>query len=527
MIKLSDYLYIEPMGKVLRDRREAEAAAAAAKRQHVRRFAAAQVNRLNADWTATPYAANWTLYRDLRILRARAREMAKNAPHFSKFLKMAERNVIGHQGIRLQCRAKTGRPPHPNTRLNELVENEWWLWSHPEHCSASGKLSLVRAQKLFIRQLIRDGEVLVEHVAAPNPFGYALKFWNVDWLDETYNEDLPNGNRIIMSVEVDANDRPVAYWLTTPASEMNFTKRRQRTRTRYSAEIMTHAFLTSEDESQTRGVTWFHAALMPGKGDTKYTGAVIESASMTAMSGGFFTKANPDAVEFTGEGEDGEPDLSIDHSPAAFHMLPEGWNFQQFDPKQPTQNHAEFKRSMLLDIAAGLDVCGFSLGGDMSAVNYSSARVGLGEERDVWRDLQTFTAEFLRLVFHKWLLATLKQNRISITAKDYQELQNPEFKPRGWRYVDPHKEITAHLAAITGGIATVTSILSEQGIDLEDFLDEKQREMEMFEKAGIPYPTAQPAAAGSKPDEDNDDESAETPPDEDGERGYLNGKYAN
>lgn len=525
MIRLSDYLDQEPLAKIARERRQA---LQAAEGRQKRRFQAAKLNRLNADWTTQPYGANWLLYRDLAVLRARAREMAKNAPHFAKFLNMAERNVVGHQGIRLQCRARTGRPPHPNTRLNKMVEHEWWMWSHAEHCSASGKLSLVAAQKLFIRQLIRDGEVLVEHVQAANPFGYALKFWNVDWLDETYNEDLPSGNRVIMSVEINEHGRPVAYWLTTPASEMQFTKKRVRTRTRIPAERMTHAFLTGEDESQTRGVTWFHAALLPGKGDAKYTGAVIESAAMTAMSGGFFTKQSPDGVEFTGDDGDGEPDLTIDHQPAAFHMLPEGWDFKQFDPKQPTQNHAEFRRSMLLDIAAAFDVCGFSLAGDLSAVNYSSARVGLGEERDVWRGLQTVAAEFLRTVFHKWLLATVAAGRLQISPRDYLELQNPEFKPRGWRYVDPHKEITANLAAITGGIATVTSILSEQGIDLEDYLDEKKREMEMFKKAGIPYPSApEPAAAnGSDTDEGDEDDDA-TPPEKEDERGYVNGKYAN
>jgi capsid protein len=196
MEKLSDHLHIPTMGEVLRQREAAARAAKPAKRN----FAAAKLTRQNKDWTATPYGANWTLYRDLRILRARARSMAQNAPHFRKFLRMAERNVVGHQGIMLQCRAEFGTSGRPNTNLNKQIEREWWEWSFPENASASGKLSLVAAQKLFVRQLIRDGEVLVEHVEADNPFGYALKFRNVDWLDETFNKVLPGGNRVIMSL---------------------------------------------------------------------------------------------------------------------------------------------------------------------------------------------------------------------------------------------------------------------------------------------------------------------------------------
>lgn len=524
MEKLSDHLYIPPMGDVIRER---DAARKAAAKKPVRRnFAGARHTKANSTWTRTPYGANWTLYRDLAILRARAREMSRNAPHFRKFLKMAERNVIGHQGIRLQCRAKFGTD-RPNTTLNRKVEHEWWLWSHRENCSASGKLSLVAAQKLFIRQLIRDGEVLVEHVEADNPFGYALKFWNVDWLDETFNEVRPNGNRVIMSVEVDANDRPVGYWLTTPPSEINFTNRRQRERTFVSAERMSHAFLSTEDESQTRGVTWFHAALVPGKGEASYTNGVIDSARMATMTGGFFKKTDSDETMFEGEErEDGsEADLSVDFTELSFHELPDGYEFQQFDPKQPTQNHAEFKKSMLLDIAAAMDVCGFSLAGDMSAVNYSSARVGLGEERDVWRDLQTFTGEFMREVFHKWLFSTVLSGRLELSNRDFEQLRNPEFKPRGWRYVDPHKEIQANLDGITGGIVTVTSVLDDQGIDIEDFLDEKKREMKLFKEAGIEYPSKPEPAAANPPASGDDDEAK--PPQDDGERSYTNGKYAN
>jgi capsid protein len=158
-----------------------------------RRFAAAKISRQNADWTATPYGANWTIYRDNRIMRARAREMAQNSPLIRKFLKMAERNVVGHKGIQLQCNAVLGtaKKQRPNTKLNTMVETAFWEWSFKENCTVSGKLCFVEAQKLLLRYMLRDGEALVQHISnADNPFGYALKFWNVDWLDETYNEEL-------------------------------------------------------------------------------------------------------------------------------------------------------------------------------------------------------------------------------------------------------------------------------------------------------------------------------------------------
>jgi lambda family phage portal protein len=462
---------------------------AGTKKPAKRSFAAAKITRQNKDWIHTSHGANWTLYRDLRILRARARDMAKNAPHFRKFLNMAERNVVGHKGIQLQCNATMGtaKTARPNTQLNSQIELAFWEWSFKENCSVSGKLSFARAQKLFIRHLIRDGEVLVQHIAADNPFGYALKFWSVDWLDETYNEELTNGHRIIMSVEVDENFRPMAYWLTTPASEINFTNRRARTRTRISADQMTHEYLVDEDESQTRGVTWFSAALLQGKDMHEYTGGVVQQARVTAHSFGFLEKESPDETEFTGaEDEEGhEQPVSIDVSPLSMNELPAGYKFQQFDPKQPTQNHAEFKRSMLLDIAAALDVCGFSLAGDMSAVNYSSARVGLGEERDVWRGLQNVVSEFCRDVYHRWMIAATLTGKVQISSRDFEQLKNPMWRARGWQYVDPQKEIEATSAALQNKLTTWTDAFAERGMDIVDVFETMRSEQQLAATYGI------------------------------------------
>jgi lambda family phage portal protein len=520
MIKLSDYLHIPGMGRVLEDAEREKPAKAK------RSFAAAKITRQNKDWTATTYGANWTLYRDLRILRARAREMAKNAPHFRKFLGMAERNVVGDKGIQLQCNATLGtnKTKRPDTPLNSRVESAFWEWAFKENCSVSGKLSFAAAQKLFLRQLIRDGETLVQHIAADNPFGYALKFWNVDWLDETYNEELTNGNRIIMSVEVDGNYKPLAYWLTTPASEINFTNRRARTRTRVPAEQMTHAFLVDEDESQTRGITWFHAALLQGKDLHEYTGGVVQSARVQSHVFGFIEDELADEIEFTGEEDDEgkQRPLEIDVSPLSINQLNPGQKFTQIDPKQPTQNHSEFKKSMLLDIASALGVMGFSLAGDMSAVNYSSARVGLGEERDVWRDLQCVVGEFCREVYHRWMRSSMITGKLILSAREFEQLQNPDWKPRGWRYVDPQKEVKANLDAIAGNLATFKSVLGEQGIDLEEFLLEKQQEKALFEQYGIDYGPPAPAA---KPADNTDNADGKGKPSDSADRGYSNGKY--
>jgi lambda family phage portal protein len=508
MIKLSDYGLFET----------------AEKPAEKRRFQAARHTRQNRGWTSFPQGTNWILRCDLAALRSRARDMAKNSPHFRKFLVMAKSNIIGHKGIQLQCDAAFANGK-PYTTLNSRIEDAFWQWGKRETCTESGKLSWVDAQQLAVETLIRDGECLVEHITdADNAFGYALRFWNVDWLDETHNEILKSGNRVIMGVEIDGRDRPVAYWLTEPPSEnfYGYEKTQQRRRRRVDARDMSHIFRVTEDESQVRGITWFHAALLQGKDLHEYSGGVVQSARVAAHTFGFLKQTEAPEVSFDGDCPNcngsgcsrcDSPAMQIDKAPLSVNILDPGFEFQQFDPKQPTQNHAEFMNSMLHTLAAGLGVTGFSLAGDMSQVNFSSARVGLGEEREVWRSLQALIADTLcRDVYRRWLLSALLKGAVEFSIDPYlDQLLEPTWRPRGWSYIEPQKDITAALDAIKGNLLTYREHFAERGIDLEEWLQSKQKEMDLFAQYKIAYdpdaalfggPMPEPNAAAEDPDEE-------------------------
>jgi len=510
MIKLSDHLEIEPMGKIVEARKEA------AKRH----YQAARVTRQTRGWTTSPQGANWILRCDLQSLRARARDMAKNSPHFRKFLQMARSNIVGHKGIQLQCDATFGTTGEPYTKLNSYIEEEFWAWGRRETCTESGKLSWADAQQLCVEMFIRDGEVLIEHLEADNPFGYAIKFWNADWLDETHNELLKSGNRVIMGVEVDGKDKPVAYWLTEPASENIYTREQNRYRRRVPAENMTHIFRITEGEDQVRGVTWFHAALLQGKSLHEYSGGVVDSARVAAHTFGFLRQTAGEDIGFDGDcgtcggagcSQCGPPPIQINKEPLSINLLDPGFEFQQFDPKQPTQNHSEFMNSMLHTLAAGMGVTGFSLAGDMSQVNFSSARVGLGEEREIWRALQEFVSDtFCRAVFRRWLPTAWLKGRLDFSAVYYSQLIEPTWRPRGWSYIEPAKDIKAATDAIANNLLTYREHFAERGIDLEEWLQAKQKEQKLFATYGIEY-APQPKQLGAAKPEENDDEEEKPP----------------
>ncbi|HEU4595734.1 MAG TPA: phage portal protein, partial [Pyrinomonadaceae bacterium] len=249
MIKLD--LDLPPMSQIVAERRRAQTGLEVKKqledaraevlrvRRMAREYRAASVSRLTNDWPVSQTAWLSEIYRNLRSLRARSRDMARNNPHMKRFLGMVRRNVVGPAGIKLQVRAKNSND-ELNELLNKEVEDKFREWGQPETCSASGKYSWTDAQGMAVNTMARDGEFLCRFIAADNPFGFALKFYDVAYLDETYNEILRDGNRVLMSVEVNRYDRPVAYYFTTPNYEMSPYGQERMERVRVPAEEVVH-----------------------------------------------------------------------------------------------------------------------------------------------------------------------------------------------------------------------------------------------------------------------------------------------
>ena len=81
-----------------------------------------------------------------------------------------------------------------------------------------GRLSWCDSQKLAIKSVARDGELLIRHVTGrdvPNPFNYAFQLLEPDQLDEDFTAILPNGNFVFMGIEHNRWGRPVAYHILT------------------------------------------------------------------------------------------------------------------------------------------------------------------------------------------------------------------------------------------------------------------------------------------------------------------------
>ena len=222
-------------------------------------FAGAAGSRLTLDWVAPILSPDQECRGNLRLLRARGRELVRNNPIGRHFLNMLSANVIGPAGIRYQSlvRDKKGEIDRDT---NKKIEAAWTEWCTKGNCTVDGKLSFRAVQDLALRTEAMDGECFVRKIKGfNNPWGFALQTIDADQVDHLFSR--PPGNReaeIRLGIEVDSWGKPIGYWVN-PGHPSDFGG--SLLRERIDADQIVHLF-DPYRVNQTRGLTWFHAVMM-------------------------------------------------------------------------------------------------------------------------------------------------------------------------------------------------------------------------------------------------------------------------
>jgi lambda family phage portal protein len=473
-----------------------------------RNYKAANAGNIFADWSADSINADSAIRFNIRKIRDRCREQARNNDYVKRYLQLLETNVVGQNGIRMQSKARND-DNNLDFLGNAQIERAWKKWCKMGSPTVDGRMSFLDAQKLFIQTLARDGEVLIRHHDIANrEEPYKIEFLDADYLDEEENENLTNGDEIIMGVKVDSFKKPKSYMLFKEHQHNTFFTKHDRRHIEVPAVDITHAYI-SERPQQTRGMPFLTTALSRLKMLDGYEEAELVAARVAASKMGFFT--SPAGDQYQGE------DIQDDYTPimnaeaGTFEQLPEGMSFQSFDPQHPTSGFEGFHKGILRGIASGLGVSYVSLANNLESVNYSSIRQGTLEERDHYKMLQNFMVDhFIRPVFERWLLNRMTAD-FPIPATRYDKFaENAIFIPRSWGWIDPVKEVRANVEGLQAGVITMQDIQSNYGRDVEELFEQHQREDGLAENYGVKT-AYQPFGANKAPvnpditDEENDD----------------------
>lgn len=466
----------------------------APKRTATRSYAGAQTTARLNDFTPSYLSADAELEVALAILRGRARNLERNNPLAKRFLQLMQDNVVGHVGFQLQLRAKN-LDGSLDTVANERIEAAWREWTGT--VTADGMMDWVEASRMAVRVWGRDGEAFV-HIRRGRQFpdGIALKFIEADQIDETLNSRFPGTqNRIRMGVEIDEDERPIAYHMHSmhPGDHGWFSGINQRKYVRVPASDMIHMYIKSRP-GQTRGEPPMSAVLTDAKMLAGYRDAEITNRRLAAAKGGFFERDKDSGpVEGVADSETDDGQLEMEVRPGMMTALPEGYRYTPMDPNGSSTDYVGFERQIIRSIATGLGVSYFDLAMDLEAVSYSSIRQGALSDRDFYRAIQRFfISRFAMRVYREWLSMVLDFGNTGLPPRRFAKFSAVEavkFRPRGWSWVDPSKEVKAYADSVALGITSRRRIAGEQGNDLDDIAQELAEEEPRFPDQSTPVAT--------------------------------------
>lgn len=491
-----------------------------------RMYQGAKMSRLTGGFGTSNTSADAELVSSLTSLRSRSRQLVRDAGYAKHARRIVQNNVIG-TGIGLQGQVKTARGDL-SQRVNDNIETAWKDWSRATNCHVGGALHFADLERLLMGQVFEAGEIFIrKHYAA---FGdsrvpFALEVIEPERLadDLAVPGPMAPGAVVRMGVEADRFHRPLAYWIRerhpgeTRWAE-NFGSERLE---RVPAEQIIHLRIVDR-WPQTRGEPWMHTAVRKLNDLDGYTEAEIVAARGAASY--MLLIETPEDQAGTSESDASPPEVVMEAGEVK--RLAPGEKVNAFNPNRPNSGADPFLRFLLREIAAGTGVSYESLSRDYSQSNYSSSRLALIDDRDLWRTLQLWFIRSFREPLHReWMqqavfARALETIPVDQYAVDPEKFMAARYKPRGWTWIDPTKEVNAYKEAIKGGLTTVSDVIAHTaaGRDIEDVLDERERELALMAEKGLKFDTeyeepkapAAPATPVNEPDVEEPDEDTET-----------------
>jgi lambda family phage portal protein len=433
----------------------------------VRRYDAASRSKRMAGWQTSSTDANSAITSP-QLMRDRARDLVRNNPWAAKGVSVITNNCVGY-GIRAQLKAGS----QLRTRQAQSL---WQQWAETTACDADGMHDLFGLQAIAMRALVTDGECIIRmRPRRPEdklPLPFQIQLVEADLLADDLRSLPDSGNLIHNGIEFDSLGRRVAYHLyrrhpgdttTLQGWDMDIT--------RVPASEIIHLY-RKDRPGQDRGVTWFSPVVRTTWDLDIYEDGTLKRVQCGTLFAGFITSDDPQS--FGDELDDTLPDLA----PGTMYMLKPGQNIQFNDP--PAPHDPQYRDATLRRIAAGLGITYESLTGNLSEVNFSSARMGaheMGRNLDAWL-WATFIPRFCGGVFgwFKDMLLTTGFNGSDLSV---------EWTPPARTLVDPAKEWKALQTAVRSGFMSLPEAIRSQGYDPDSVLAEQAEYLAKLDAAGV------------------------------------------
>ena len=402
----------------------------------------------------------------LNRLKAESRHAVASYDYARAVLLSMRRGVLGSEGIRF-------RSTLDDEVAREAVEDAWTRWGMC--CDSAGRLNFRRFELAVLNSLVIDGEavVLVENSGES---GYSLRLIDSVLLDAELH-GTAGANTISLGVEKDPTGQVVAYHFSglrpdnTGAFAGGYVRHQP---TRVAAERVIHVF-DADLPGQSRGVPWLSTACRRFADLQDYEESERTAARVSARKLGF--------VQVEGDADvadDEEGDNVISTKPGSITHLDPGESFHDWDPAHPNTAFPAFVQSQLRGAAGGVGLSYFELGNDLAGVNFSSGRIGLISQRELWRMTQRLLVDtFHDRVFAGWLETAMLRDVPGVPRGAVpSDVSGHRWVGRRYDHVQPREQATSDHQRIEDGLTSRSEIIRSEGRDPEDVFSELAAEAE-------------------------------------------------
>lgn len=468
-----------------------------------------------------PYSgdANEDTVHDLPTLRARSRDLARNAPIGGAALNVVVTNVIG-TGLSMQANPDAKLLGMDDDQANDWkhhVEAEWALWCNSVDCDASRAMNFYGLQALALRSMLESGDVIALTPAISNrnsPYSLAVQLVEADRLsNKGYQADT---NSKVAGVTIDANGAPVRYeitkqhpgsirrsaleWIEIDAYGQNGRRN------------VIHLF-DRRRPGQVRGVPYLAPVIEHLKQLSRYSEAELQAAVVSAALA-IFVKMDADAFATLFDGDNAERYIAgasswngsvttdLDGPGKAVNLLP-GESVEVPQLGRPNANYDPFFLSMLKQIGPVLEIPFEVLIKHFSS-SYSASRAAL---LDFWRFVRVrrdfMATYFCEPIKELWFEEAVALGRIAAPGFFADPRIRQAYTRVSWigdspGSIDPEKEVNAAEKRIALGISTrEKESIAYDGGDWEANLVQLAKEQAMMEDAGLKQ--EKPASTPSLP----------------------------
>jgi lambda family phage portal protein len=411
-------------------------------------------------------------------LRSQARQLERTSPLVARYVRVRLENVWGPDGITLQATPPLTRDGSAvNGTLSASCESVWYQWC--ETADVSGG-SLDDAMQWFEARLAIDGEAALEIVRDSRLFcGVGVRRIDADLINHKKKlSRKPGQNAVDRGVELDANGKPVAYYILSHRSD-EVEKFGPVTERRVDAALI----LMERHGDDVRGVSPLVPALSRLDDLNGLQEAVVAGHRAAACQMGFFTSAadsDPMAPS------PGSSFVNIDVQSGVTEQLPAGVDFKPWVPGAPGAQYRDIYVTEVHEFAASVGVTYVSITGDLTEANYSSMRQGELQARESYRvEHKSRARKVLQPLYTEVLRGAVIAGRVS-SPLPLAQLARAVWHGRTWPWVDPKKDAEAIRELLALGLTTRTRELNALGLAATGVFRELADEIALLKSLDIP-----------------------------------------